>query len=172
MREEIVINKQNLWFLTLFSLILVLSVYYITMPSELLLTNNSSYNTEDDTNTNVVEIEESDILTAMRISLDEERLELQNTLQETLTSNASSSEDKNKAYEELKHLDEVKGKEETLENKIKSTFQLENFVKIDGDEIQVVAVSPDHNNELANNIMRSVQEEFKEKVYVTVKFEK
>ena len=33
------INKQNLWFLTLFCLILVLSVYYVTMPSELLLTN-------------------------------------------------------------------------------------------------------------------------------------
>ena len=30
------INKQNLWFLTLFSLILVLSVYYITMPNDLL----------------------------------------------------------------------------------------------------------------------------------------
>ena len=26
------INKQKLWFLTLFSLILVLSVYYIAMP--------------------------------------------------------------------------------------------------------------------------------------------
>ena len=36
------INKQNLWFLTLFSLILVLSVYYITMPNELLLTNNTA----------------------------------------------------------------------------------------------------------------------------------
>lgn len=35
------INKKSLWFLTLFSLILVLSVYYITMPSELLLTNNT-----------------------------------------------------------------------------------------------------------------------------------
>ena len=30
------INKKSLWFVTLFSLILVLSVYYITMPSELL----------------------------------------------------------------------------------------------------------------------------------------
>ena len=30
------ISKQNLWFLTLFSLILVLSVYYITMPNDLL----------------------------------------------------------------------------------------------------------------------------------------
>ena len=30
------INKQTLWFLTLFSLILVLGVYYITMPNDLL----------------------------------------------------------------------------------------------------------------------------------------
>ena len=168
------INKQNLWFLTLFSLILVLSVYYITMPSELLLTNNSNYDTNvsSDSDTDVVQIEESDLLTAMRVSLDEERLELQNTLQETLTSTSSSTEDKNEAYEKLRHLDEVKGKEEALENKIKTNFKLDNFIKIDGSEIQVVVVSQEHNSELANNIMRSIQEEFPEKVYVTVKFEK
>ena len=39
------INKKSLWFLTLFSLILVLSVYYITMPSELLITNLSTEKT-------------------------------------------------------------------------------------------------------------------------------
>ncbi len=168
------INKQNLWFLTLFSLILVLSVYYITMPSELLLTNNSNYDTNvsSDSDTDVVQIEESDLLTAMRVSLDEERLELQNTLQETLTSTSSSTEDKNEAYEKLRHLDEVKGKEETLENKIKTNFKLDNFIKIDGSEIQVVVVAQEHSSELANNIMRSIQEEFPEKVYVTVKFEK
>ena len=167
-------DKQNLWFLTLFSLILVLSVYYITMPSELLLTNNSNYDTNvsSDSDTDVVQIEESDLLTAMRVSLDEERLELQNTLQETLTSTSSSTEDKNEAYEKLRHLDEVKGKEEALENKIKTNFKLDNFIKIDGSEIQVVVVSQEHNSELANNIMRSIQEEFPEKVYVTVKFEK
>ena len=31
------VNKQGLWFLTLTSLALVLSVYYITMPNELLI---------------------------------------------------------------------------------------------------------------------------------------
>ena len=36
------INRKNLWFLTLFSLILVLSIYYITMPNELLITNNGN----------------------------------------------------------------------------------------------------------------------------------
>ena len=32
------INRKSIWILTLFSLILVLSVYYITMPSEFLET--------------------------------------------------------------------------------------------------------------------------------------
>ena len=43
------INKQKLWFLTLFSLILVLSVYYITMPNELLITTNGNYLDKDKT---------------------------------------------------------------------------------------------------------------------------
>ena len=55
------IKKQNLWFLTLFSLILVLSVYYITMPSSLFSTNNG--NNKD----NQVVVEESEILTALRV---------------------------------------------------------------------------------------------------------
>ena len=33
------INRQNMWFLTLFSLILILGVYYITLPSEIFSKN-------------------------------------------------------------------------------------------------------------------------------------
>ena len=71
------INKKNLWFLTLFSLILVLSVYYITMPSELLLTNSSDYvnaslkDNEEETSDVTVDIEESEIITTLRVTADE-----------------------------------------------------------------------------------------------------
>ena len=66
------INKKSLWFLTLFSLILVLSVYYITMPSELLITKNKKNDEVAKVNKTVdkeasVEIEESEILTALRV---------------------------------------------------------------------------------------------------------
>ena len=44
------------------------------------------------------------------------------------------------------------------------------FVKIDNKEITVVATNSKHDVTLANNIMRSVQEDFKDKVYVTVQF--
>ena len=44
------INKKNLWFLTLFSLVLVLSIYYVTMPSDVFdseLVNKESINIEE-----------------------------------------------------------------------------------------------------------------------------
>ena len=61
------INKQSIWFLTLFSLILVLSVYYITMPNELLITNNSKQTDENNTEKASVTVEESEIITALRV---------------------------------------------------------------------------------------------------------
>ena len=67
------INKKNIWFLTLFSLILVLSVYYITMPSELLLTNFKR-DTTDSTEPTAT-IEESSVLAALKVEEEEKRLE-------------------------------------------------------------------------------------------------
>ena len=66
------IKKKNLWFLTLFSLILVLSIYYITMPNELLITNNDSIIKNSDVNKNEdndkkVDIMESDIISALKV---------------------------------------------------------------------------------------------------------
>ena len=40
------IKKQNLWFLTLFSLILVLGVYYVTIPNDYLAFGKVKTNTE------------------------------------------------------------------------------------------------------------------------------
>lgn len=170
------INKQSLWFLTLFSLILVLSVYYITMPNELLLTNNSNYleskNTskEEDTDTKVT-IEESELLVTMRVNLEEERSEQIADLKTTLTSSDATSEEKNNAYEKIKYITDLKGQEEAIEEKIKKEYNLESFVKIDNNEVKVVAVKDKHDSTLANKIMKTVQSEFQNKVYVTVKFE-
>lgn len=166
------INKQNLWFLTLFSLILVLSVYYITMPNELLL---NKVKTEEKTTKSKKEkatVEETSSLVAMRVSLEEERQEAMDVLQEQLTSEKMTVEEKNNAYEQLKYLNELQGKEETLEKKIKETYKLDSFVKIDNSNITVVAIATKHDNTMANNIMRLVQEEYKDKMYITVKFEK
>lgn len=211
------INKQNLWFLTLFSLILVLSVYYITMPNDLLLTNNGAVgskkneqtsvskdtNTDttknedpkkDDTkstttkdnkdnkdtnpttkdnktdNNTTVTIKEGETLEALRVSLNQEREAEKTKLQSLLTNSSATSEEKNNAYEKLQEINTVTSEEAILEKKLKEKYKMSVFVKIENKEIAVVVDNDKHDTTLANNIMRSVQENFKEKRYITVQF--
>ena len=100
------INKRSLWFLTLFSLILILSIYYITMPSELLLTGNTNNIKTDDKDKTTISIEESDILVALRVESDEEMTKEIEDLQSVLTNTESTVDEKNKAYEKIKKLNE------------------------------------------------------------------
>lgn len=85
------INKTNLWFLTLSSIILVLAVYYIAIPSENLSTVFSPTNTSNPIESTV---EESEVLTAMRVTKEEELLDSIQTLQEVLLNNSSTLDEK------------------------------------------------------------------------------
>lgn len=168
------INKKSLWFLTLFSLILVLSIYYITMPSELLLTTNTSnLLTEEKEQEEVnIDIEESDLLVALRVESDEKMTNEIEELQLILTNADSSVDKKNKAYEKIKELNDVRGEEEKLESQVKENYKLDAFIKINGNQIQVTINSSEHSNNLANNIMRTIQANYKDSKYITVKFQK
>ena len=166
------INKQNLWFLTLFSLILVLSVYYITMPNDLLtkaVTTEEAEKKEEEVKDTVEEVSS---LTAMRVSLEEERQGMMDDLQEQLTSDTISSEEKNNAYEQLKYLNSLQSKEEEFEKRIKKELDLDSFVKIDNTDVSVVCVSSKHDSSLANSVMRLIQSAYDQKMYITVKFQK
>ena len=161
------INKKSIWFLTLFSLILVLSVYYITMPSELLISTNGNYTKEEEPTTNVTE---STVLVALRIEAEEELLKEMENLQLILNSGEATVEEKTEAFDKMKELNINKGEEEKLENKIKEVYQLESFVKIRNDQIEVVINKSENDTDLANKIMRTIQEQYEEQKYITVKF--
>ena len=167
------INKKNLWFLTLFSLILVLSVYYITMPTELLLTNTSNYvaNIEDDSeNDKSVVVEESEVITALKVADNEEFLTELDTLKLILMDNKSSVDEKNDAFDKMKDLNLNKSKEEELEQLIEETYKLKSFIKIVNNQVKVVISKKEHNTTLANEIMNKIQEKFDNKMYITVQF--
>lgn len=162
------INKQSMWFLTLLSLVLVLGVYYVTMPNDLLKSSVKGEDKEKQVNVNV---SEGDILIAMRANRDEKvSLEIEE-LEKILTASTSTSEEKNKAFEELKLLNLNVGKEEELEQKLETDFGIKSYIEINKDNIKVVINSKEHDASLANNIMRSIQSEYKEKMYITVQFE-
>ena len=78
--------------LTLFSLILVLSVYYITIPQDLFYSNHgiSPVGEEEE----VVEIEESEIITALKLDSRDQKLELLADFELILTSLDTSLEKK------------------------------------------------------------------------------
>ena len=166
------INKKSLWFLTLFSLILVLSIYYITMPSELLLTTNTNNVIEEkESNEPTISIQESDLLVALRVESDEEMTKEIEDLQLVLTNAESSVDEKNKAYEKIKELNDIRSEEEKLQTQIKENYKLNSFVKIKGNQIQILINSKEHSSSLANNIMRTIQSNYEGSKYITVKFQ-
>ena len=166
------INKRSLWFLTLFSLILVLSVYYITMPSELLMATKNGGSDDTETVSATTENEESAELVALRVESEEKMLDEITELKAVLTDSNSTTEEKNKAFEKMQELNKNRGTEESIEDKIKEKFNLKSFVSIDETSVTVTIDSTKHDKELANKIMRSVQEEFETSMSISVKFQK
>jgi stage III sporulation protein AH len=159
-------KKQNIWALTLFSLILVLSVYYITLPNEYEAIS------KEEAKTTISEVEENTVIETLKVEKKENKSKKEKELQEVLTKEDASKEEKNNAYEELKALNVLKNMEEELELKIKDKYNLDNYVEIKEDEIKVILVKNDHNESLASEIMDFVQNNFEEKKYITIKFEK
>lgn len=163
------LTKKNLWFLTLFSIILVMAVYYISVPGETLSKPvNGTINNQDGIS---VTVKESEAITALRINREEELEKEVASIKEILTNVETTSEEKNDAYEALKSINNNKSKEELLEGLIKKNYNYENFVKIDNVKVKVVIDSTDHSYELANKIINTVQGEFDKKMYITVNFQ-
>ena len=165
------IKKQSLWFLTLFSLVLVLGVYYITMPTQI-LENNKDNDKDKTTEVNLELSNNNTYLTALEVSLEEERTIMKKELQDKLSGDKTTTKEKNDAYLSLRKISEVEQKEDELKNKIKETYKLDSFVKIDNTNISVVCVSSKHDNSLANSVMRLIQSGYEDKMYITVKFQK
>lgn len=160
------INKQNLWFVTLFSMILVLGVYYVTLADESLniakITENSSP---------VISISESDVLTALRVANDESNLELVSMYESILLDNDASLAEKNDAYDNLQNIQDNMSKTEEIQKIIKEKFSLDAFIKIASDQINITIDGNNHDTELANNIIREIQTKYDSQMYITVKFE-
>lgn len=160
------INKQNLWFVTLFSLILVLGIYYVTMGDESLSVLAGENNISKE-----VSVKESDVIVALQVDRDEAVLKEMNEYQSILLDDTATIEEKNDAYNALQALSNSKSECEKIKKLITEKFKFDNFVKIDGDSISITIAAKDHNKEIANNIIREVQILYDKQKYITVKFE-
>lgn len=161
------INKSNLWFLTLTSIILVLAIYYVAIPNE----DSNMVFSHKTNNTNIeTTIEESEIITAMRVTKEEEHLTDVKNLQNILLDSSKTIEEKNEAYEQLRYLNNNKSMEEKLENIINNTFKVSSFIEIKDNNIKITIINKEHSYSLANDIIVAVTKEVGDKYYTTVKF--
>ena len=160
------LNKQNLWFVSLFSIILILCIYYISIPNNLLESIEPTISNNEET----IEVSDSSNLVGLRVENDEMVLAKIENLQNTIVDKTKTIEEKNLAYEQLKNINQNKGKQEEIENIIRKEYNYDSFVKIENDQISIVISSKDHNKEIANKIIKKVQSLFDAKKYITVKF--
>ena len=163
------INKKNLWFLTLFSLVLVLSIYYVTMPNDLLAASTIKNNPNKAAKV-IKSTEEASAISALKIEDDAKDKEKVEELQKKLTDSKTTTEEKNNTYEQIKNINNNSGIESSIETKINKEYKCEAFTKIEDTSVKVIVDKCDSSKSLANNIMRLVQEEFKEKMYISVQF--
>lgn len=158
-------SKNNLWFLTLFSLILILGVYYVTLPSDVFSNNETS----EVSKRIDVDVSENNELVALRVERDERISSVMAELQDKIIT-SNSIEEKNSAFEELQLLNLAKGKETFLEDKLQNNLGITSYIEINEDNINVTISSKEHNETIANDIMRCIQEEFEDKKNIVVKF--
>ncbi|MCI6627204.1 MAG: SpoIIIAH-like family protein [Tenericutes bacterium] len=160
------INKQKLWFLTLFSLILVLSVYYVTMPSNLLSVSDIK---EDTTPT--INMEDTNILDVLKEENNERVAKEIESLRKIVVDVETNIDDKNIAYEKIQKLEENKGKEEKIGSLIKEKLGFDTYVEIKNAKVNVVVSNKEHSYKIANDIIKLVSSSFDSDKSVTVKFQ-
>lgn len=160
------INKQSIWFTFLFSVILLLSIFYVSMGDDKLNDFIESVNTNDTT----LVVNESTELVSLRVQNEEEIMETINSLQEIILSETSDLQSKNDAYNDLLMISNNKSDEERIEKIIRDEFKYDSFVKINANNISIVIAGAKHDYALANSVIRRVAQEFKEDKYITVKF--
>ncbi len=160
------INKQNLWFVTLFSLILVLGIYYVSMSDETL-----SVISGKDEASETMDVKESDVIVALQVEADETVLKEMQEYQNILLDDKATIEEKNDAYTSLQAINSSKSECEKIKQLISEKFKYDNFVKIENDSISIIIASKEHNQKIANQIIREVQSLYDKQRFITVKFE-
>ncbi|MCG1029887.1 SpoIIIAH-like family protein [Virgibacillus halodenitrificans] len=178
------LKKQTVWLLTMLSLMIVLSVYYMTSPaSEDLAYINDGQDQEEAVPTDSQETEgetevegisnmgEDELFTTIRMELEDERSMKKDRLKDIVASSSASADEKDQALRDIDVIEDVSTKESILEETILGSEKYEDvLVRSEDDKVHVhVKVDTLSSTEVVN-IMQMVRDEFGE-VPVDVNFQ-
>ncbi|MGE7759305.1 SpoIIIAH-like family protein [Peribacillus sp. NPDC097895] len=192
------LKKQTVWLLTMLSLVVVLSVYYLTAPEEnaadMTATeqkeqaeNKTESKTESKADTKVenksgketsknaegssVTIASGDEFESLRMQIEDERAKLNEELTAKMGNTDLSAEERDEAYAKIEQLSETKVKENIIENLIVAMDYNAALVRVDGTDVKVSVKADKQTKTEANNIIRLVRKEVNDAQNVVVDFQ-
>lgn len=151
-------NRQAITFLTLFSLILVLSIYYILLPPE---------NTANQVSLNDQEVSQIEM---MRKNLDKEREDLISKNNAIIASSKSNSDEIASALASISEAKETAALEKKITDIINDAGFKNAFVEVENKTIKVVVDKKNGKETDANSIIKAVMEKTNNEYQVEVKF--
>lgn len=148
-------NKQAFTFLTLFSLILVLSIYYIMLPP-----------------TSQNEVVQNDISTIEQLQnqLDKKREDIITKNNEIIAKESSNSESINEALETISETKNVTEKEKSIVTQLGELGYQESYVEIDNQTVKITILKKDATQSDASNVIKEVLNLVGDSYQVEVKF--
>ncbi|WP_071460088.1 SpoIIIAH-like family protein [Bacillus massilinigeriensis] len=182
------LKKQTVWLLTMLSLVVVLSVYYITSPEQN-MTEMATQEAKEKSEAKMVESKQQaavqskdgqtvisaaatdEAFEALRMQMNDQRNEMKEELQDIVASTDIPAEQRNDAYEKMKELDDIAQKENVLETLIKSMDYEDVLVRADGEKVRITVKAEKHSRSKANEIIQMVRTELGDYQPVVVDFQ-
>jgi stage III sporulation protein AH len=182
------LKKQTVWLLTMLSLVVVLSVYYITTPEqksndlaaveekaneETAGTKESSAEetASEDGETVISGVSSDEMFETLRMQMEDERSRMEEELTNVMASTDLSAEERNEAKEKIDQLRDVAQKEILLETVIKAMDYEDVLVRADGEKVRITIKSKEHSPTAANEIIQMVKGEIPQLQVASVEFE-
>ncbi|SDQ51443.1 stage III sporulation protein AH [Virgibacillus subterraneus] len=174
------LKKQTVWLLTMLSLMIVLSVYYITSPdsgdlaylpegddsSEEASSPDSSASDASNTDADVDDISnlgQDQFFTTLRMEVQNERSAEKDRLDDVVASSSASIQEKNEARDQINQIESISSKEIILEESIVASADYNDvLVRHDEDKVHVHVKADQLNKTEVVNIMQMVKDEFGE----------
>ncbi|HLS36436.1 MAG TPA: SpoIIIAH-like family protein [Bacillota bacterium] len=170
------LKKQTVWLLTMLSLMVVLSAYYIlSEPDEqdlslfdedfndLNVLNDTSNDIETEV-TNITNEQPDEYFAMLRMEIQNERSMSKERYNNIVKSSSASTEEKNDALNQIQEIDETTTKETILQERILAlTDSYEDvLVRYSNDKLHVHVQTDDLSPQEANHIMQLARSEFGE----------
>jgi len=167
------LKKQTVWLLTMLSLMVVLSAYYIlSKPDEELSFDDSTVNNLDVLNndestfgaevTNITNKGHDEWFAMLRMEVQNERSMSKERYNNVVKSSSTSTDEKNEALNKIQEIDQVTTKETILQERILAASEEyeDVLVRYNNDKLHVHIRTSDLSVQEANHIMQLAYSEF------------